>query len=91
MNKICKRTFRGIEYIRVADLPAELSSEISNWLSDEVLIKIQTEEGIQRDCIQLKDFLHWYENLYTPMEAVDNLPKGESVKARKNLRLILER
>ncbi len=90
MNKIYKRTFRGIDYIRLTDLPTELRGEIGNWLSDEVLIKIQTDEGVERDCIQVKDFIHWYENLFTPVTPVDDSPKGQAVKAQKKLHLILE-
>ncbi len=90
MNKIRKRSYRGIEYIRLSDLSEELRSEISNWLSDEVLIKIMTENGIQRNCIQLKDFIHWYDNLYTPLSGVQDVQMKNPNPGRKKLSLVLE-
>ncbi len=68
MKSIRKRSYKGIEYIRLSELSEELSEEINNWLSNDVLIKIKTEDGILRDCIQVKDFLYWFENLYTTVQ-----------------------
>lgn len=90
MNKIHKRNFRGIEYISIAELPEELREEIGNWLSDEVLIKIKTEEGIQRNCIQLKDFMHWYENLYTSVSHQESTDRKQTRQSHGKLTLSLE-
>ena len=65
MNSIQKRSFRGINYVRLSELSEDMKEQIGSWLNADTLIKIKTENGIERDCVQLKDFLFWFENHYT--------------------------
>ena len=91
MKSIRKRSYRGIDYIRLSDLNEEMNQEISNWLSEDVLIKIKTEQGIERDCIQFKDFLYWFENLYTPVERAHEPQREKHInKSLKDLSYSLE-
>jgi hypothetical protein len=58
------RIFKGIEFIRVCDLPLDQQNEINKWSDQEIVIKIQTEEGLYSDCIQYKDYVYWFENIF---------------------------
>lgn len=58
------RTYRGIEFVRLSDLPAELRNEITQWIDPEAVIKIRTDEGLFRDCILTKDFQYWLKNIH---------------------------
>ena len=80
-----RQVYRGIEFVRVKDLPEDLKKDITNWLNDDILIKIRTDQGLFNDCIQIKDFEYWYNNIYTPMEDIsesgNRIPvKGHSIK-----------
>ncbi len=57
------RVYRGIEFIRLSDLPDELRAEIKGWMDDKALLNIKTNEGLYRDCILTKDFNYWYRNI----------------------------
>jgi hypothetical protein len=60
------RIYRGIEFIRLSDLPDELKTEIMQWVDDQSLLKIKTNEELFRDCILTKDFEYWYRNIHQP-------------------------
>ena len=75
--------YRGIKFVRLRDLPEDLRKDISNWLNDDTLIKIRTSDGLLNDCIQLKDFQHWYQNIYTPVDQITEEGKASVVKHQK--------
>jgi hypothetical protein len=91
METIQKKAYKGIEYIQLSDLNEELRSEIENWLSDDVLITIKKEHRIIRNCIQTKDFIYWYENLYTAVNALDKETKNKPMLRHEPVSLVLER
>ena len=84
------REYRGSHFIRKSDLPEDLRNEITNWLNDDILIKIRTDEGLFGDCILVKDFQYWYENIYTP---VDDLSESASpvVSKKRSIRFAFQR
>jgi hypothetical protein len=57
------RVFKGIEFIRISDLPLDQQPGIKEWANNEVVIKIQTEDKLYSDCIQYKDYLYWFESI----------------------------
>lgn len=87
---IARRNYKGIEFIRLKDLSDELRTEIREWLSADVMIKIQTDNGLLNDCIQLKDFIYWYEHIYDPELKLEPLGKTHVAIKRKPLSLILQ-
>ena len=58
------RVYRGIEFIRLSDLPDELQVELKSWVDEEALLNIKTNEGLYRDCILTKNFNYWYKNIH---------------------------
>ena len=60
------RIYRGIEFIRLSDLPEEWKTEIKQWVDEQALLKIKTNDALFRDCILTKDFEYWYRNIHQP-------------------------
>lgn len=66
------KTYRGIDFVRVSDLPEDQRTAIQNWLNADVIIKIQTETSLLSDCILYKDYLHWFEKIFTKILPVQS-------------------
>lgn len=64
MEKVKFRTFKGIEFIRLAELPEEQHQEILNWIEKENIISIMIGNDILKDCVQYSDYCFWYDNFY---------------------------
>ncbi|UII28409.1 hypothetical protein LVD15_08260 [Fulvivirga maritima] len=75
-------TFKGIEYVRVSNLPQEQKEAIQNWLNRDVMIKILTPEGLMRDCILYKDYKSWFEKIYTSATPIDPKETNSEVSNR---------
>jgi len=63
--------YKGIEYIRVSQLPEEEKEQIRNWLNADLIIKIQTNKELLPDCVVYKNYVHWYENIFTKISPAD--------------------
>ncbi len=53
--------YKGIEYVRVSNLPADQKEKIKTSLSQDKVIKVLKEGVIIDDCIQYTDYLTWFE------------------------------
>jgi len=84
------RKYRGIEFVRLSDLPDELQQAMTNWLNEDILIKIKTDESLFSDCILLKDFQYWYQNIYTPVNDLSEAGKATPSK-RRSINFAFER
>ena len=58
------RVYKGIEFIRISELPLDQQPEIKKWANNEVVIKIQAEDTLYSDCIQYKDYVYWFESIF---------------------------
>ena len=63
--------YRGIEYIRISELPEDEKSQIRNWLNRDLIIKIQTQDELLPDCVVYKEYVHWFKNIYTQLSPAD--------------------
>ena len=63
MEKIKRQTFRGIEFIRLSDVPKDQYEEFSKWLTRDHIINIRIDRKIQKDCVQYSDYEHWFDNV----------------------------
>ncbi|ELR71061.1 hypothetical protein C900_03191 [Fulvivirga imtechensis AK7] len=77
-------TYRGIDYVRVGDLPNDQKEAIQNWLNEDVVIKIQTETALLSDCILYKDYQHWFEKIFTSIVPVENEKVKPEFKTQAN-------
>ncbi len=85
-----ERVYRGIKFIRLSDLSEDLQDAISNWLNDDIKIKIKTDEALYSDCILVKDFEFWYQNIYTPVNDLTETGKSTATK-RASIKFAFER
>ncbi|MBL6447412.1 hypothetical protein JMN32_13930 [Fulvivirga sp. 29W222] len=59
------KIYRGIEYVRISELPEDQKTSIKNWVNMDVVIKIQTETVLMSDCILFKDYEFWFKKIHT--------------------------
>ena len=68
------RVYRGIEFVRISELPEEQRSPISEWAIDGIIIKILMDQILLSDCIQYKDYCYWFESVYSTAKKVTEKP-----------------
>jgi hypothetical protein len=73
--KVKSEFYKGIEFIRISNLPADQKLIFGSFNQDKV-IKILKEDTLIRDCIQYADYLAWLEVHY-PCSAPVALPNPE--------------
>ncbi len=56
-----KEIYKGIEFVRISNLPKEQNEIINAVFPKEKIIKILRNEVVLRDCIQYQD---WLKNNY---------------------------
>lgn len=59
--RIVAEVYKGIEFIRINNLPVEQKIQITNSEFKHHIIKILKDEIILDDCLQYKDYLKWYD------------------------------
>ncbi len=59
-----KEIYKGIEFVRISNLPKEQSEEIYAAFPKDKIIKILRDEMIVRDCIQYQDYQEWFKETY---------------------------
>lgn len=62
---VASKTYKGIEYIQLSSLPKEQYDVFLKTVTEEIIIKIKVKEEILPDCIQYKDYVSWYRNVFT--------------------------
>lgn len=58
------RNFKGIEFVQLSELPNEQQDILINTLNRDLVIKILVNEKVLNDCLQYKDYILWYENVF---------------------------
>ncbi len=51
--------YKGIEFIRISNLPSEEREKIFQTLERDKIIKILREKELLNDCIQVADYNSW--------------------------------
>lgn len=59
--KVVVEIYKGIEFVRISNLPVEQKELISNSTLSRKVIKIMKDETVLHDCLQYRDYLEWYE------------------------------
>jgi hypothetical protein len=59
--RVDSEIYKGIEYVRISNLPADQKEKISISLHNDKIIKILKEGTLISDCIQYSDYLIWFE------------------------------
>ena len=63
MNKLDKKTYKGIDYIQVEEVQLELRDFIIDWISSERIISIMINGAIVHNCIQYSEYEFWFDNI----------------------------
>ena len=69
------RVYRGIEFIRISELPEDQKSLIEEWAIEGTIIKILTDKTLLTDCIQFKDYKYWFENVFSKAVQLEEKPE----------------
>ena len=62
--KVKSKIFKGIEYVQLSELPKEQVNLLMQTLNNDLIIKILIAGKVQHDCIQFKDYVSWFDNVY---------------------------
>lgn len=64
--KVDSKTFKGIEYVQVSELPQTQREILTQTISPDLYIKLLVEGKIISGCLQYKDYSKWYQDHYQP-------------------------
>jgi hypothetical protein len=80
--KVKSKVFKGIEYVQLSELPKEQVALLTKTLNNDLIIKILIAGKVYNDCIQFKDYVSWFDNVYNlnRAEAENEVFKDESAK-----------
>lgn len=60
MKKLAKRSYKGIEYIRLDSVPKQIVESLVRSLSPRTLIKIQMYDETIADCVLYEAYEKWF-------------------------------
>lgn len=72
-----REIYKGIEFVRISNLPKEQSERIKASVPKEKIIKILKDEVILKDCIQYHHYQDWFRETYQLQQEI-MLSKPES-------------
>ena len=61
--KVSAEVFKGIEFVRISNLPENQKQFIETSLPKDKIIYILKEKAVMKDCVQYHDYITFY-NLY---------------------------
>ncbi|HEY4652990.1 MAG TPA: hypothetical protein VIH22_00680 [Cyclobacteriaceae bacterium] len=59
------KLYKGIEYVKLNELPEDQQRKIRESLNQELFIKILVNGELQLDCILYKDYSYWFDRVYS--------------------------
>lgn len=82
--KLEPKVFKGINYVRISELPEKQKTIYSGDQEKMELIKINTGNQVYQDCILYNVYDNWYSSVYLKSEI-------ESASANNEFQLVIER
>ena len=83
MKKINSEFFKGIEFIRIANLPEDQRVALLAELDPEHLINIQINSKVEKNCVLYTDYSYWFDHSFitrdTSTLASNNKKKNKQV------------
>jgi hypothetical protein len=76
------KIYKGIEYVKLNDLPEEQQSRIRNTFNEQLFVKILVNGKLLEDCILYKDYKFWFRTVYE--DSAITVPVGVSLTNQKN-------
>jgi hypothetical protein len=65
-----REIYKGIEFVRISNLPTEQSERIKASVPKEKIIKILKDEVILKDCLQYHHYQEWFRETYQLQQEV---------------------
>ena len=78
MKKLAKRTYKGIDYIRLDSLPQHQADALAKSLNPRTLIKIQKNDEVVADCVLYEVYEKWH------IKFVEEASRQEPIPALNN-------
>lgn len=75
--------YKGIEYVRISELPKDQVDQFKKWLSHDMIIKILTPEQLMSDCVLFKDYKHWFETIYTELSPAETETQAKPSEVKR--------
>ncbi len=85
------KVYRGIEFIRISELPKDQKEAIWNWTSREQIIKILIDDNLIEDALQFKDYTYWFENVFSVNEVEEVVTSKKKQQPIKSIKLAVGR
>ncbi len=68
--KVERKIFKGIEYVEATELPGAQRERLFETINRNLFIKILIEGKVVSQCLQYKDYLNWFETIYSVKQPV---------------------
>lgn len=62
--KVEAQNFKGIEYVQISSLPVNQRNSIRESINKKLIIIILKGEDLIKDCLQYRDYVNWYDNVF---------------------------
>lgn len=85
--KVDSKTFKGIEYVQVSELPQAQREILSQTINPELYIKLLIDGKIVSGCLQYKDYSKWYADQFQPHITAHEQSVVPGVEIKPNLAL----
>jgi hypothetical protein len=72
--------YKGIEFVRISNLPEEQKSQITQTIDHSKIIKILRGKELLPDCVQVNDYSHWMAESFNK-SMVKDLGKDHQIPA----------
>lgn len=82
--KVKSKVFKGIEYVQLSELPNEQREIFLKTVNNDLVIKILIAGKVLSDCVQFKDYISWFDNIYKSPDT-----KTSETKVLKNKQQII--
>jgi hypothetical protein len=58
-RRMSAETYKGIEFVRISNLPDEQKTHIKQTIDNSKIIKILRDKELLSDCVQVNDYADW--------------------------------
>lgn len=73
LRRMSAETYKGIDFVRISNLPEEQKNQITQTIDRTKIIKILRGKELLPDCIQVNDYALWMKEIYNQEVAATKL------------------
>lgn len=81
--KVGPQSYRGIDFVREPELPADQQEVLRKTPDDPERIKILIDGSVVENCIYYKDYERWYNEVFRNSELLVPLSATEPIKPQQ--------